>query len=151
MQRVKFTTTLDPEVVKYLKIRAIEENTDANQIIEQVFQKEMKMKTWTLYRNNESDVELKGETLDEAIVSHFKTIAAAAKLGNAAGYSLERVEVAYERGILGGKGGAVVTITASGLPLAHKTAGPSKTYTVWIQGATPEDCPELHEISIKGQ
>ena len=32
--RVKFTTTLDENVVKELKIQAIRENTDASKIIE---------------------------------------------------------------------------------------------------------------------
>lgn len=37
--RVKFTTTLDEEIVQELKIRAIKEKTDVSKIIEKLVQK----------------------------------------------------------------------------------------------------------------
>ena len=36
MARKKFTTNLDEEVIKRLKIRAVEEGTDASKIIEKL-------------------------------------------------------------------------------------------------------------------
>lgn len=42
--RVKFTTTLDEEVVQALKIQAIKEKTDASKIIEKLLQEYLEQK-----------------------------------------------------------------------------------------------------------
>jgi hypothetical protein len=36
MARKKFTTTLDEELIKQIKMRAVEENTDVSKIIEKL-------------------------------------------------------------------------------------------------------------------
>ena len=38
MARKKFTTTLDEELIQQLKIRAVQENTDASKILERLIQ-----------------------------------------------------------------------------------------------------------------
>lgn len=50
MPREKFTTTLDADFIRRLKIRAAEEGTDASKIIERAGEKELKMKTIDAYR-----------------------------------------------------------------------------------------------------
>lgn len=45
--RKKFTTTLDEEVIKQLKLQAIQEQTDANKIIERLIKDYLKKTTRT--------------------------------------------------------------------------------------------------------
>ena len=42
--RKKFTTTLDEDLIKAMKIKAIEENTDISIIIEKLFTEYLKIK-----------------------------------------------------------------------------------------------------------
>lgn len=44
MARKKFTTTLDEDLIRRLKIRSLEEDTDANKIIERLVSKYLNKK-----------------------------------------------------------------------------------------------------------
>ncbi len=41
-KKVKFTTTIDEELLKKIKVRAIEEGKNVNEIIEKLFQEYLK-------------------------------------------------------------------------------------------------------------
>lgn len=91
-----------------------------------------------------ADRTIGGRTLAEAIEGNFETVISGVRhrLGSAAGFAVDRVTVEYREGILGGKGGAEVSIWSHGLDLAHRTVSkePHRT-TVWIH-ARPEDLRE---------
>ena len=92
-----------------------------------------------------------GDTLVEAIKSNFKKIAYDCVIGNAAGYTLDKLTVEYKESILGGTGGAVLTIVAHGsdaLVNYDPENDPTRTKTVWIK-AKPEDVPERYEFELK--
>ena len=146
--REKLTVNLSPDTIQAVKQLAHEQQTYPGDIIDQAV-KEMTMQSWTLKPNGPgADRSLKGTTLDEAIIRNFRAVAEAGNIGNGAGYTLERVHVAYAPGILGGKGGAEVTITSRGRRLAHRDTEPAAaTTSVWIY-AKPEDCPEPHDLPI---
>lgn len=92
---------------------------------------------------------ISGENLIDAIEKNFDRIAKAHRIGNVAGYRLEEVTAEYKKGILGGTGGVVLYVTATGMDLAHKPANPTpQTTEIWIF-ATPEDLPERHVFEIK--
>lgn len=82
-----------------------------------------------------------GATLSEAIEGNFGAVIAGVRhlLGSAAGFVVDRVTVEYRASILGGKGGAEVSIWSHGRDLAHVPVSktPRRT-TVWIH-ARPED------------
>lgn len=44
MSRKKFTTTLDEELIKLIKVKAIEENTDVSKLLEKLIKDYLKLK-----------------------------------------------------------------------------------------------------------
>jgi hypothetical protein len=107
------------------------------------------VKSWTVkHPLGHCDFEISGNTLPEAIEANFKAIAGRADLGNAAGYKVHDVTIEYKPGILGGQGGAELTIVHTGLPLASgKTDNNLKTKTIWIYAA-PEDLPRPGKLEL---
>jgi len=96
-----------------------------------------------------SPFEISGENFIDAIEKNFDHIAKVHRIGNAAGYKLTEVVAEYKKGILGGKGGVVLYISAKGQDLAHKPASPNaQTTEVWIF-AKPEDLPERYVFELK--
>ena len=59
-------------------------------------------------------ITLRGETLVDAIENGMSGLAQSSGLGNVAGIAYDSASVRWEDGILGGKGGAVLSITAHG-------------------------------------
>lgn len=95
-----------------------------------------------------SPLRITGGNLISAIENNFDRITKAHRIGNAAGYRLKEVTAEYQKGILGGTGGVVLHITATGMGLAHKPANQTpKTTEVWIY-ATLEDLPEKHVFEL---
>lgn len=99
---------------------------------------------------------IEGDNIINAIESYFETLAGAAKIGNSAGYRLESVVVSYDPDILGGTGGALVTIKArgdEGLVNYDEANDPVKTYRLEIGGVTrdieAEDIPRPVSLEIK--
>ena len=105
-------------------------------------------KSFSVKGNNRSDFRISGETLVEAIEAEFPRIANEANIGNAAGYKLVSVKAEYRSGILGGKGGVVLSIEHLGAPLAHREADPEPNVSeVWIY-ASQEDLLAAHVFEI---
>ena len=113
------------------------------------------MSKFYLHRSGgSSGIALSGENFVEAVENGFKTIAKETNIGNVAGYSLCSVCATYNDSILGGKGGAVLTICAQGsdaLVSYDEENDPVKTYTAWIGGVTREDLPETYFFEIKSE
>jgi len=109
------------------------------------------MKNYTLHRSmGYCPINISGENIISAIENNFKTIAEDANIGNSAGYKLINVTASYNKGILGGKGGCVVKITAIGQPLAHTNdTGDPKSAVVWIGGVLPEELTEEYKFDLK--
>jgi len=105
-------------------------------------------KSYSVKGNNRSDYRISGNGLIEAIEAEFPRIANESNIGNAAGYKLVSAKAEYRAGILGGKGGVVLSIEHLGAPLAHRAADPEpKVSEVWIYAA-PEDLPTAHSFEI---
>lgn len=93
-----------------------------------------------------SDYSISGATLIEAIHANFGRIAKEAQLGNAAGYRVLKASVEYRPGILGGKGGCALSITAKGLYPAPG-AEAVKTTEVWIHSEPSDmEAPRLLQL-----
>ena len=106
-----------------------------------------KMNKTFVVKNSESDYDVGGENLIDAIENNFEKIARKARVGNAAGYKLLEVKVEYAKGILGGQGGGCLTIRNAGQRLANGFAGEEKITEVWIF-ATVEDIPNPHTFGF---
>ena len=89
---------------------------------------------------------VRGTDLIDAIRSNLRTLGLKSDAGSVAGWRTHSVYAQYEKGILGGKGGVVVTLNASGLPDALGRTTPAKNHVVWIE-ATPEDLPQPWSLS----
>ena len=95
----------------------------------------------------DNKITISGETLPEAVEEGFSKLAAYLKIGNAAGYQLERVfmEPDLERG------GIVLHIVAHGSDLLvnyDPANDPSKEYSCLIQAAI-EDCPQRFDFDLE--
>jgi hypothetical protein len=108
------------------------------------------MTRFALHMKNGCPMVLPGRNAIEAIESNFRLIAEEAGIGSPAGYHLVEVTSTYNQWILGGKGGIEVTITAKGLPLAHRPGEytPEHTGRALIY-ADKSDLPEPHRHSIR--
>jgi hypothetical protein len=118
------------------------------------------MAHYTYHASRGCDIDLPGDSLADAICSGFSAIARDLGLGNAAGFRLYSVRAEHTRGILGGKGGIVVSIRHSGLPLASGCAmhcpsrpgcphePPVRRTEAWIEGK-PADCPDPIDIRVQ--
>jgi len=99
-----------------------------------------------------SNASLAGSCFIEAVENGFNTISRECGIDNAAGYHLLSVSAEYASEILGGAGGAVLTITAQGseaLVNYDEEKDPPKTYTAWISGVTNEELPSKYFFEIK--
>lgn len=108
------------------------------------------MKTFSVHMSHESDMAISGDGLIQAVENNFQSIARAYHVGNVAGYALERVRMEWRDGILGGKGGVELRITARGSDMLAEydpTDDAPKDTVVWIH-ASREDLPEPHEFEI---
>lgn len=111
------------------------------------------MKTFSVHMSHESDMAISGDGLIQAVENNFQRIASAYHVGNVAGYALERVRMEWRDGILGGKGGVELRITARGSDMLAEydpTDDAPKDTVVWIR-ASREDLPEPHEFEINRQ
>lgn len=109
------------------------------------------MKNWSIHWAGKlMETTISGETLVEAIESNFGMIGHKLMIGNVAGWRLDKVWMEYQDGILGGKGGVVLTILAYGSDalVNYKTEVAPKQSCVWIHAA-PEDCPDKYEFKIE--
>lgn len=92
-----------------------------------------------------ADYAISGETVIKAVEKNFERIAKRAQIGNVAGYRLAKVVLEYQKGIFGGKGGGVLSITAygsDGLVGYDPETDEPKTTELWIEGVTPDELPE---------
>lgn len=71
------------------------------------------MKNYSVHKQGSCSWGISGENIISAIELNFKKIAHAARIGNVAGYRLVDVRATYNPGILGGKGGCELLITAT--------------------------------------
>lgn len=97
-----------------------------------------------------SDLSVSGDSLVGAIEHNFSFLARKFGVGNAAGYVLDRVRMEYKDGILGGKGGVELRITAHGndnLVGYDPTSDTPKDTVIWIR-ASRDDLPEPYEFQI---
>jgi len=95
--------------------------------------------TWIVQNAGGADMEIHGRDLYEAVRDNLHAIAKLNRIGSAAGYRLHRCECEYRKGVLGGKGGVEIRLWWSGLPLAHRPAGPAFTLScIWVH-AQPDD------------
>lgn len=109
------------------------------------------MKTWYIHWDGEAtETSISGETLVEAIESQFEMIGRKLGIGNVAGWRLDRVTMEYVEGILGGKGGVVLTVSAYGSRalVNYKEEAEPHSKSVWIH-ADREDCPALYSFEIR--
>lgn len=107
--------------------------------------------SYYLYCQGSADILLKGNSIIEAVENNFSSIAKECSIGNAAGYYLIEVSLEYSNSILGGKGGAVVTVIAQGseaLVNYDEEKDPPKTYTAWIGGVTEDELPKKTWIEL---
>lgn len=114
-----------------------------------VQEKKMKKLRFELSVSNGSNIVLTGSNVVDAIENGFRYIAKTCRLGNAAGYTLERVTAEYSSSILGGEGGVVVNIIYKNAQLVGFDKPTSKhSSCAWIY-AKQSDLPKLHTFEIK--
>ena len=108
------------------------------------------MKNFSVNMPAGSDFSISGDSLVGAIEHNFSFLARKFGVGNAAGYVLDRVCMEYKDGILGGKGGVELRITAHGndnLVGYDPTSDAPKDTVIWIR-ASRDDLPEPYEFQI---
>lgn len=106
---------------------------------------------YTVHRSGACDIGIEGTDIKEAVENNFSVLAKEMNIGNAAGYSLDKVTIEYKPGILGGKGGIELAVTAHGddsLVNYDPYNDEPKVSTIWIY-AKKEDLPEgYYEFEI---
>lgn len=106
------------------------------------------MKNYILKYQN-MDYPFSGDNLIDAIETNFKKLMIG-KIGNAAGYVLENAWIEYDPSIIGGKGGAVLHVSAEGSDaLINHEPHPPKKYEFWIKGVTPAELSARHDFKMK--
>ena len=108
------------------------------------------MKNFSVNTPAGSDFSISGDNLISAIEDNFSSLARQFGVGNAAGYVLDRVRMEWKGGILGGKGGIELCITAHGsdnLVGYDPTSDAPKDTVIWIR-ASRDDLPEPYEFQI---
>lgn len=92
------------------------------------------------------DYPIEGKDVVEAVGNNIMALARKAGLGNTAGVTLDKVLLNWRDGILGGKGGIEVEITAHGSDLLvnyDPTEDKPKTATVWVNAKREDSSEEL--------
>lgn len=116
----------------------------------------MALGTYRIFIGPPSDqrvLSLNGESIITVVEENIKSILSIAKskLGNGAGYEIERVWLEYGDGILGGKGGGILHIVARGsdsLIGYDATEDPPKDTMLWIEGVSKEELPKAYEYPL---
>jgi hypothetical protein len=110
----------------------------------------MSSKNYWLHLGGNRRRDIEGQNIIDAIEANFGVIAKESGIGNAAGYIIDEVCIEYNHGILGGTGGAELTITAHGqTPANGKTDVKKKVSTAWIGGVSAKEIPEKYFFEVK--
>jgi hypothetical protein len=112
------------------------------------------MNEYRLSGNNCGDRILAGETLPAAVEADMSAQGSRIvdmTIGAVIGYDLISVDMAYDAGILGGKGGCIVTIAYKlhhALNVRPSGDDPTRIRQAWIY-CTPADLPEPVRLAIR--
>lgn len=106
---------------------------------------------YMVHRSGASDFFIEGVDLKDAIENNFQTLAKEMKIGNAAGYQLDKVAMEYKPDILGGQGGVELSVIAHGSDLLvnyDPYKDEPKTSTIWIYAKKKEVPDGVYEFEI---